>query len=485
MLAGLSFAAGSKVERHDFRFSHGGFRDDDIFESSTATPGRYILEIGRRLIAASAQAELLAIGNPLLPLSAAQLAAWLGERRAEPGIIADSAGFPVVYVIPRRVFAEDSRLLLCLSTRDAGLDAQLLYFAAGVEFPVANAPLSGLDAFPAFSSNGWLNPDQRLRGLKRQAERALTLCRSDRDWRRRPFVLFHPYHAGDALFVALASKEAAPLLYDGQIVCSAFKDVVESAAPRLQPIELSMPPMARDGSVSKYDYFVKALNHLGDDFLISHFVVFGRLLRMYHFTPFHLIDHARFTLGDPMDRPERTIGFRPAAPLRLLEESAGKLRLLFHLNGGWDLKTYPQDRTRALFQTLRTMGCEITVIDRPDLEEAGARSVKAGDIASLTAQVDSHHLFVGVDSFPLHFATHVRRRPTVALFGSTRPCNSDAARDDGYQALVGTLPCNSCLAKNGCPILRRGDCINYPEPREVASTIVEMASRLYGFTPEI
>lgn len=483
MLAGLTFEAGAAAERHDFRFSHGAFRDDEIFESSTATPGRYLLEIGRRLANRRPGSDLIAIANPLLPLQSAQLASWLDNRSPTPMILADSSGMPIFYLLPRRLFEENCRLLLCLSTLDADLDARLLGFAAGLEFSVVRAGLSNLDAFPASSGNGWLNPDRRLRALTRQAKKAVTLIENDQDWRTKPFAFFHPYHAGDALFVALASKLASPLLYDKQIVCSAFKDVVEAASPKLAPVELTLPPIARDGSESKYRYFTNALDHLGEEFTRGHFVVFGRLLRMYHFTPFHLVDHTKFALGDPMDRQESTLHWQMTGPPRLAETSPRPLKILVHLNGGWPLKTYPEREARALFQALRAFGFEITVIDRPDLESAGARSVVANNAASLGAQIEAHHLFVGVDSFPLHFAALVHRRPTVALFGSTRPCSADAAPSLSYRAMVGFLPCNTCLSKSGCPITGREDCVNYPPAAEVAAAIAQMAAQNYDLEP--
>jgi hypothetical protein len=482
MLAGLTFAAGTGAERHDFRFSHGAFRADEIFESATATPGRYILEIGRRLARRAPAADVIGIANPLLPLSAAQLAAWAGDRHAAPAVLAGADGIPVLYLLPRRLIEEDDRILLCLSTLDAALDARLLGLACGHDLAVSHIAVGGLDAFPASSRNGWLNPDRRLRALRRQAESALAIIEADERWRQRPFAFFHPYHAGDALFTALASKQAEPLLYDKQIVCSAFLDVVEAAQPRLQPVELPLAPMARDGSVSKYDYFKQAMAELGSDFRRENFVVFGRLLRMYHFSPFHLVDHAKFALGDPMESERSTLYWHGEAP-RLAALPPAPLRLLFHLNGGWALKTYPKQETLALFRSLKSLGCEITVIDRPDLEEAGARSVQAGTVASLTELIEAHHLFVGVDSFPLHYAALVRRRPTVALFGSTRPCNSDAPPGPAYEALVGVLPCNTCLSKSGCPMLGREECVNYPGAARVATAIAEMAVRNYGFVP--
>jgi ADP-heptose:LPS heptosyltransferase len=206
--------------------------------------------------------------------------------------------------------------------------------------------------------------------------------------------------------------------------------------------------------------------------------VFGRLLRMHHFTAFHLHDHAKFTLGDPMARQESTLYWQKPAPLRLA--APGPVRILFHLNGGWPLKTYPEKETRALFQALRAFGFELTVIGRPDLEPFGARSVIADSAVSLAAEIEAHHLFVGVDSFPVHFASLVHKRPTIALFGSTRPLNHDAPTSPGYEAMVGYLPCNTCLAKTGCPITGQSECVNYPPAAAVAAKVAAMAAQLYG-----
>jgi ADP-heptose:LPS heptosyltransferase len=144
------------------------------------------------------------------------------------------------------------------------------------------------------------------------------------------------------------------------------------------------------------------------------------------------------------------------------------------------LKTYPEKETRALFQALKAFGFDLTVIGRPDLESAGARSVVANNAPALAAEIEAHHLFVGVDSFPLHFAALVHKRPTVALFGSTRPINHDAPVSPGYEAMVGYLPCNTCLAKTECPITGQRECVNYPPAAQVAAKIAAMAAQLYG-----
>ncbi len=483
MLAGLAISSKTdRPQQFDFRFSQGAFRDDEIFDSATSTPSRYLLEIGRRLGKAVPQADRVAIGNPLLPLGPAQLDRWLVGVFEVPAIITDRSGFPIVYVLSRRLFEEKERLLLLLSCVDGALDARLLSHLTGVDVVPKVVDLANLDAFPAMSANGWLNPDRRLRALKRQAEKALHIMETQPDWRDLPFAAFHPYHAGDTLFFAMASKQAQPRLFDKQVVCSAFKDVVDVCSPAIEPVELTLPPMARDGSISKYRYFVDALARLGDEFTGRNYVIFSRLLRMHHYTPFHLIDHAKFTLGDPMDAVERTVYGQPSQPVSLCDLPSRPLKILFHLNGGWPLKTYPLEQTRVLFHVLQGLGCEITVIDRPDLQGDGVRSVTGGSTAALKILVESHHLFVGADSYPLHFAKLVMGRPTVALFGSTKSCNHDAPRRRDYRALVGHLPCNTCFSKQGCPIFGGDACLDYVKPQVVASELVEMAFEYYGFS---
>jgi hypothetical protein len=483
MLAGLAISSSAaQRQQFDFGFSQGGFREDEIFESATSTPSRYVLEVGRRLGKAAPRADYFAIGNPLLPLRSAQLDLWSANTGAVPTVTVDGSGFPIAYVLPRRLFEEKERLLLLLSCVDGNTDIRILQYLTGGDVVRRDTDLNDLGHFPAMSCNGWLNPDQRLRALMRQAENALRVMEVRPDWDALPFAAFHPYHAGDALFVALASKQASPLLFDKHVVCSAFKDVVDVCAPAIEPVELPMAPMARDGSISKYRYFVNALNVLGESFTAENHVVFARLMRMHHYTPFHLIDHAKFTLGDPMDAITRTIYGQPTVPIALCERAAKPLRILFHLNGGWPLKTYPLDSTRVLFQVLRGLGCELTVLDRPDLASDGVHSVPGGTTASLQALVNSHHLFVGADSYPLHFAKLVVGRPTVALFGSTRPCNHDAVRGRDYRATVGYLPCNTCLSKQGCPMFGGDSCVNYVKPQVIVSELLEMAFEYYGFS---
>jgi hypothetical protein len=484
MLVGLGISSLlDRPQRFDFRFSQGAFRDDEIFESATSTPSRYLLEIGRRLGKAVPQADRFVIGNPLLPLGSAQLDEWtLGVLEA-PSIVTDRSGFPIAYVLPRALFEERQRFLLPLSCVDFRLDARLLKHLTGLDVGRMEIALDNLDAFPAISANGWLNHDRRLRVLKVQAEIALHNMDRRSDWRDMPFAAFHPDHAADTVFAALASKQASPCLFDKQVFSSAFHDMIAACSPALEPVEFRLPPTESGRSASEYRSFVNALENLGKGFADENYVIFARFVRMEHATPFHLIDHAKFALGDPMESIERTIYGQPPVSPKLCDRPVKPLKILFHLNGDGPLATYPMEQTRILFHVLKGLGCDLSVLDRPDLEAAGARSVSAGNIAALQALVETHHLFVGIDAHPLHFAKLVMGRPTVGLFGNTKPCLRDGVRSRDYRALAGHLPCSSCLSKQDCPMFGGKSCKNYVKPQTVASELLEMAFEYYGFCP--
>jgi hypothetical protein len=486
MLAGLTvFSAAVRQMRFDFRFSDGALRDDEIFDSALSVPGRYLVEVGRRMLQAAPTSSSVVIGNPLLPLRAAQMDAWLGSDFAGSGplILTDAKNFPVAYVLPRRLFDGLERFLLLVSCQDADLDAQLLASVLGVPVDLKVVTIPSLRLSPGRASNGWLNGDGRLEALKRQCRQAVAVIESDAAWQSLPFVNYYPMHAGDVLFMAVASRLCSASFYNKQVVCSAYVDIPAACGSTLETMRLRLPWIARDGSVSEATYFKHAMERLGDEALATNFFVFSRILRLYYTTPFHLVDHARFALGDPMSSFGQTLHAVPSAANQQCSLPLRPLRVLFHLNGGWSLKTYPLDSIRVAISALRAVGAEVTVFDRPDLESAGAVSVQSEDTRALQRHVEGHHLFVGVDSFPHHFSRLVMGWPTIGLFGNTKPCNSDARYSDHYRSSDLNLSCNRCGAYDVCPTFGRKDCANYVPAERVVADIFAMAQDVYGFSP--
>ena len=484
MLAGIAIDAAGRQHPLTLSFTAGAFRASEMFDSANCPPARYLIETGRRLIEACPGAERLVIGNPLLPVTAEQLAGWLPAAAGEtPVILSDRAGFPLLYSLPRLLFETQERFLLLLSSCDGVADRRLLSRLAGLEAERVPVPSFEIGDFPIASITGWFmgrGRQEMLRILTLQALETIE-ARPD-DWRSLPFAAYLPYHAGSLLLLNLASRQVPGGFFDKVIACASYRDIVETSAGELEPIWLRLPWLPRDNSVGELDYLVHALKRLGPEVRHSHFFGFLRYSRLYDRTPFHLLDQMKFALGHPMRSQQDTVhGSQPLAQARAVMKPQ-PLRLLFHLAGGWKLKSYRTDHARVIFTALRAMDCEISVIDQPALEQFGAKSVASDSTALLTRTVEAHHIFIGVDSFPHHFVRHVLGWPTIGLFANTKPCNSDAKHGEDYQALVGALPCNPCGSNSSCPVLGGENCANFAQPEEVVSAILAMARTLYGFT---
>jgi len=484
MLSGLALSSSTLgIRRYDFRFSQGGFRSDEIFDSALAVPGRYMLEVARRVLRDFPAADWVAVGNPLLPLNAGQLQGFLSDSGLKGlGIATDAAGFPVVYLLPRSIYEQFGRFLLMLSATDAALDAELLQAMLGIDIPTAPCGLPAMGALRPLGLNGWLNGDGRQLAGQLSCRKAIEIIKSRPDWRNLPFAVYYPMHAGDVLFFCVASKRVENSLFDKQVVCTSYADIPAACGSRLDSVPLRLPWISRDGTVSELDYFNHALDRLGPEVTGSHFIVFSRILRLYFHTPFHLVDHAAFALGDSMEGFERTVHAKAPAAESRCALPIDKPRALFHLNGGWTLKNLPPDTFRKTARALIALGWEVSVIDRPDLEDCGARSVEAGDSASLRRQVEAHHVFIGVDSFPHHFVRLVMGWPVVGLFGNTKPCNSDATYGESYRASCRDLSCNRCGAWDVCPMFGRKDCLNYAEPERIIEDVLDLARGIYGIS---
>jgi hypothetical protein len=338
--------------------------------------------------------------------------------------------------------------------------------------------------FPLSTTTGWFMGRGRQEMLRHCTMAAIKTMQRNKGWRDLPLAAYLPYHAGSLLMLNLAARQVPDGFFSKEVICNSYRDIVEACPSPLEMLPLRMPWLPRDGSVGELDYLIHALERLGPEVRESHFFGFLRYSRLYNRTPFHLIDQMKFALGHSMRSEGDTVhGGRPFAETRA-DLPLKPLKLLFHLAGGWKLKSYRADKAAAVFMALRSMGCEISVIDRPDLVSYGARLIASDDTALLTSEVRRHHIFIGVDSFPHHFVRHVLGWPTVALFANTKPCNSDARERPDYRAVVGALPCNPCGAEQHCPMLGGEDCGNFAQPHEVVAAILEMARAVYGFTED-
>jgi len=483
MLCGLAISSSAaKIEGFDFTFSTGSLTPNEIFDSSTSPPARYLVELGRRIIMAAPTTDVIVIANPLLPLNFGKLVGWMAESIACPAILSDKQQFPLLYVLPRRVFEEDERFLLLLSCVDASLDTRLLQGILRDEVTWRRHSQIDIGSYPLSTATGWFQGSERQKILKVLTANAIKIVETNPDWRNVPFAVYHPYHAGSIVFFSAASQDISTPLFQRHIICSTYKDFVALSASRLEPIWLRLPWLPRDNSVGEPQYFSAALDRLEDGVVHGNFIVFMRYSRNSGFSPFHMIDQDRFSLGESLATPETIRQSQPPLVTAQCKLPPQPLKVLFHITGGLPIKNYPLADAKVVCRTLTMLGIEVTVIGRPDLEPHGARSIEADETDLLSDAVSAHHIFVGLDSFPHHFVRNVMGWPTIGLFGTTTAANFGGGWNSHYRSMDASLPCHPCGADRECPVFRRPECSNYPKPRDLIVTILEMAQQVYGFT---
>lgn len=481
MFCGLAISERG-IEGFDFQISKGRLAANEIIDSSTSPPGRFLLEVGRRILKAKPQAGLLAVANPLLPLSAAQIGGWLAGITA-PAILADGDGFPLVYVLPRDMFGEWGRFLTLLCATEAKIDARLLAGVLGRALPVTTAAsLPAIGRYPVSTATGWFQGRDRQNLLKVLAINATRLIEEPGGrWKNLPFAAFHPYHAGSIVFFAAAARKVETPLYNQQVVCSTYRDIWDYAKSPLQAVWLKLPWLPRDNSVGEPQYALHSFERLGMEVMDNSFLTFNRYSRTSGSASFHRIDHDRFALGESLDSPGSTCQWQAPDVSGRCALPAEPLKVLFHINGGLPIKSYPADHSQVLFRALRGLGIHASVIGhRPDLAPLGVVSVEADETEPLFNAVRDHHIFVGLDSFPHHFVRNVMGWPTIGLFGNTLAANFGGGWNAQYRTLDANLPCNPCGGDSACPLFGRKECANYISPAPLVSAIVEMGRRLYG-----
>ncbi|MDE1146677.1 MAG: glycosyltransferase family 9 protein [Azospirillaceae bacterium] len=484
MLGSVAITKG-KVEAFDFRFSQGTLSHFDMLDSATAPPGRYVWEVARRTLALAPGADAVVISNPLVAVRGNRLLPMLqgGGTLKCPSVVTDERTFPVAYVLPRSLFDQGLGRFLCLlSAAHAAADAQLLSVLTGQVVPRRKGPLKSVLPLPKITGQGYIL-DDNLEAWLAQCTEAVRLIRArPGDWRTLPFAAHHPNHAGDVLFFSLASRlvPKGALAFERQVVCRDYLDIFHDCGNRLDPIALDMPPVSRNGDMSDGRYFINSLARLDPAVRAGTFQVYCRFSKSYTRMPFNLVDQARFALGDPVARFEDTLYRRAPVVSSRCARPAQPLRVLMQLTGGWPLKTYPDQQRRVLTRALLELGCQVTVLEAPEGDTAGAQVAKGGSTERLSALIADHHVVVSVDSFPLHFASQVLGHPTVAVFGPTFPGHSDAARRPGYRLPVPLLPCGPCGGYKVCPLTQAPECGNFPHPADLVAAIMDLALEAYG-----
>jgi hypothetical protein len=437
-----------------------------LLHSAAATPGRYIAEMARRAAGGGA----VTIVNPLLEAAPAEMrlvvsAAVHESPRATTLVIEDSAGRPLAYRLPAD--AARQRPVALLSGVDADADAALLGALTRTAVPTARLPLAF--AFPA-SPEGFTLAAADADIYRWVARRATTELAAARDRDAVPYAVIMPFHAGDILFLLLALRRTE-LPVAALVVDRRYRDIVAAVAPHLACIEVDLAA----GKSQAIDWDPALRQWVMQDRLPRGYLyAYCRPSRRYDNFPIHLIDQYAFACGAPALAP------LPPSTAATVQKKPNR-RVLVHVDGGWPMKIYPDAQLAGLIAALGEAGFAVTVLSgRSEERIHGQPNVRLRNLEHLRELLAGHDLLIGMDSFPAHYAAHVAGVPTLCLFASTQPPNSDAPPSVRYRALEAGLDCRPCRAVSQCPRFGGDVCRNFAAPDVVTAAAVTMWSAVYG-----
>ncbi|HYD82309.1 MAG TPA: hypothetical protein VEC06_21090 [Paucimonas sp.] len=473
--------AGTDWKLFNFRISTGPISFLNIIDSGFGTPARYLMSLFNRLLksefGSTASPKLLF--NPLFELDHATILIVLERAgrnagQALPTIFCDGDGYPLAYLLPASLTFSDAKYLSLLSTVDAVLDQTSLNGFFGWKTSIECMPKVGVNmAFlHRFQSGPCLDIYRWVARAAVDAMRAHSGI-GERKNSRLPFSVIMPHHAGDLLFLSLASQRL-DTHFSTVVANRAYAEIVKNNAKGLNILQLELPPLNRDGArIPEWKYFEAIQKMLPCDRLYY----YARPTRDYDTSSFHLIDQFAFALGNEYySGDELLIRSSRSSDARIL--AAGEtFNVLLHFDSGWPLKMYPPAYQKELVELLSKHGYRITALDGQ--HELPCPNVAFRSYRDFTELLRTQHILVGMDSFPAHYAAHVSGLPTICLFSSTRPENSNAPRAMHYRHLERGLECRPCRAVEKCPLNGRAACNNFVAPAVVAQEVENMLNAVY------
>ncbi|MCC6143779.1 MAG: hypothetical protein IT368_08220 [Candidatus Hydrogenedentes bacterium] len=447
-----------------------------LLHAAAATPGRYLAEMCRRLMHSRTLARI-AVCNPFLEFSTSELGLLAHslmhtEQSINGLLIDDQAGMPVAYCLPRESSEMHIPFLSLLSCVDVELDVALLAALFGASPARLKLPLRYR---PGIAADGFYGAPAALRTYRWVARQAIEkICSSEKDrLRDLRFAAIMPFNAGDVLFVVLAMRKAHGFC-EALVVDRRYADIAAEAAPELELIKIDLKPRVVDGIA---DWEWALLERLEAGMPEGYVYSYCRPSRRYDRMPVHLIDQYAFGLGDAcLGDSFRNSDLYPSTRRGQSEKS-----VLLHFDGGWPMKIYPRRLQAELVSGLLAAGFRVTVLsDREGKYEVGVLRIGYTSLGELKSLILSSSLVVGMDSFPVHYAAHLLNVPTICLFASTQPANSDAKESARYRALHQGLPCTPCGGFSRCPRFGGPECRNFASPQAVCDAIAAMWCDVYG-----
>ncbi len=474
---------------HNFTLSPDSASFTALPDSAFATPARYVAEVFHRLCTLDKAGHQTTkfVFNPLYVANRLAILLVVAKLRAlgSPDkllVLTDQNGRPAGYLFPSWLQSGDCRFLALLSTISGDVDAELLRRA--LLSGAVSVAVEHLDLRRA-RHNGFLCEENRFvyEWVARRAIAILTTCVtseivSEAIQQRNtiPFTAVMPYHAGDLLFFCIAINGTRSDI-SRVVVNKAYVAIVHSNAPALSTLTIDMTPANRDHGSQRsvalpdYAYFERFCNELPKNSFYGYY----RASRNYNTTKHHLVDHFAFALGEHFDSPcEFLTQKRPSPELFFPRQLSGPRRVLLHFDGGWPMKVYPRELQENLVDLLSERGFAMTILASTQYEHPKCEVAIFTGYERFVEMLRGHHLLVGMDSFPAHYAAHVLGLPTICLFANTQPENSDARPAVHYSYLEKGLRCRPCAGVSQCPLYGDHYCRNFADPETVAIEVTRM-----------
>lgn len=289
-----------------------------------------------------------------------------------------------------------------------------------------------------------------------------------------------PYHAGDVLMACVALQQIQHD-FNRIMVNRCYTDIVKRILPEMIVEVINSDPPLRghnvdSDEVSHYNnealYFLKEIY---PKIPLDAMVYYARPTRDPNIADFQHVDQWRFAFqnGYEISLADDDNQFSITLP-RPVQKS-----ILLHFDGGWPIKVYPHHYQLALTQLLKQANYKITVISDKALSLPVDGFVNFTNLAHLETLMRSHHLFLGMDSFPAHFATRVLKHPSIVLFASTK--RSIVAKENSrlLYADDNHLPCQPCHSWDKCPAFQDDYCHNFFTPQQAFAAIENMFADIY------
>lgn len=437
-------------------------RDVGLMHSFAASYGVYLMHAIEHL--SKQDDNDLFLLNPrldLMPLEWLELCKTLEVlRSADPIILVAANNVLLGIYLPKR-HVKNAASLRFMTFSNLGIDVQLLMN----EWKNAHTQILSIQPSKYVADDFLIRTDSLICELQ-----AIHYLRANSP----EIVGILPYHAGDVLFCSLAIKDTKSQI---QIIAvnACYEEIAKKVLAPSQIMSLAGDPPKRGDN-----QYGDACKHLNDEVLYFYYEIYPKLApttafyymrnwRYYDDSDFHYIDQCRYAAVIEK-RPLVHQSQNEAAEESLTNEKS----VLLHFDAGWDLKIYPKTYQEELVRKLKEENFFVTILTNKEPVLGSDAVVQFENLNQLERLAKKHSLFVGMDSFPAHYATHCLQHPTITLFSSTKRCNSDQASSHRYKSLEQGLGCNPCRRSDQCPLTKLNSCSNFSRPEVVLAEINKM-----------